>query len=490
MPCREISPEILRTNRTLEDVYTSLGVLKPAGNASTPIAPPRTFLPEGMAMSTFPYLTGTDGRNFNLAPLFANNREPYNCVLTTVDYNETRARELADESKDMNDAEFQTFVSGLPAAEATSFNIYRTLAVLEFMRADAPQGGNTDGNRDVIAATEIENWAWRRSNHNRTQFAQMGGDAISRLHAFLGLASFLTSETSAAPDVVTPDAANPATDAVVVSATDVRNDRVVDHGDAGVHTDASAPVAGVETPVATTPPPETSSPWGPSLLAGLIGGLIGAGAMAFMRRPAESAPKPESKPSSPETPSGAVPIRTTPPPLPPSGGDFANVLEALSIDAEEKPLETSNAFREIITLPVNDAEIAAQFEAIDSNLAEYYRSQISNSASPLSTMGELLARLSITNPEALEKAQSAMATSGHPLTDHPERFIFELVANAAQWKPGDTVNRSSLVGNFEANLRNATRSGARPEGAEPATRRHESDLEVEGRRPELDPRVK
>lgn len=201
MTCREIPAGVRQSARSLEELYTGLGVMvqpNPDGGAAAPLAPPRTFVPDGQTTSAFPYLTSGDGRAFNLAPLFANDRQALQCLLTSANYDEARARQIDTEASAItDDAAYQTFLSSLSVQDARTYSIFRTLRIIEYFRG----AGNRDRNADVISADEIENWAWEYTRRDQAAYAQFGGDAIARMHSLLGIAQFLQTEPPAAPEV-------------------------------------------------------------------------------------------------------------------------------------------------------------------------------------------------------------------------------------------------------------------------------------------------
>lgn len=194
MTCREIPADVLRTAEGLDDVYSGVGALKTADGRNAP--PPRELQPEGFAAGSFPYMAGADKRSFDLSSLYANDKAALQCLLNGVGYNRDRVLEIDREVKALgnNEAAITDHLNSLSALDQRIYSIFRTLNVLEYFRTR----GNTDRNQNIVSAREIESWAWVASGRNREKFGELGGKAIARLHALLGLAHFLGTEPPAA----------------------------------------------------------------------------------------------------------------------------------------------------------------------------------------------------------------------------------------------------------------------------------------------------
>jgi len=275
MTCREIPAGKLGNAKTIEDAYRALGILRP--KAGTGEQPPRLVLPEGYDAKEFNYLVGTDSQTFNVAPLYANNSEQLNCLLKSLGYNAERARQIdkdANATKDQK--EYDDYLANLTPQEALTYNLYRTLEVVDYFRKDAVKGkadsgGNTDGNPDQISTKELDAWAWAVSKQNNEAFFKQGGDVVSRLHALAGLATYLATpdEPQKTPAPVPPVASG--------------GPRVVSSSvpaDAG--TDAGAP----KEPAGEgggTPNPTPTDGGGVNWLTLLVGAGIGAGLVGLYR---------------------------------------------------------------------------------------------------------------------------------------------------------------------------------------------------------------
>jgi len=358
MTCRDISPSLFSDARTLEDAYRALGVLRP-GTDGRGEAAPRLVFPEGYTAEEMPYLSGSDHTTFNVNPLFANGGEQLNCTLRALGYNADRARQIDTESNDItNDEEYDRYMANLTPQDAMTYNIYRTLEVVDFFRTDDPRGGgltggNTDGNPDLITTSELDAWAWEVSRHNEDEFYQQGGDVVARMHALVGLVTLLNSpapvtETAGltvisgnSADVAAPVGGWHAGDRVYL------NDTLVD-GNPTSGTDAfrllatSLPVGAhtveirrangsvVSTPLTVTNPPEEpgffESYWRELVIG--VGAVLGVSALvAWASRRGES--RSPSRPG-PAGPAGggtrtATPVVVSSGPSAPAGGTNVQV---------------------------------------------------------------------------------------------------------------------------------------------------------------------
>ncbi|HSA59191.1 MAG TPA: hypothetical protein VLJ37_05850 [bacterium] len=195
MSCPEISAGKLGNVKSLEDAYRALAILRPKNGAGE--QPPRLVLPEGYDAKEFNYLVGTDSQTFNIAPLYANGSEKLNCLLKALGYNADRARKIDEEAgATKDDQAYEQYMANLTPQDALTYNLYRTLDVVDYFRKDAvpgkeEAGGNTDGNPDQISTKELDTWAWAASKKDEKEFFKQGGDVVARLHALLGIAAYL-----------------------------------------------------------------------------------------------------------------------------------------------------------------------------------------------------------------------------------------------------------------------------------------------------------
>lgn len=198
MTCRTVDQGVLDSAKSLEDVYSQLGVLRNPNDLSV-LAPPAVILPDGIAQATFPYLEGAEGRDFNLSALFGNNKEGLNCVLSSLHYDEKRAAEIDAEVRiiEQEGGSVDDYLAGLGVGDRRSYSTYTTLALLDYFRGTAADGtsGNSDGKQDVLSLNELSTWAWEACGKTTPADQQaVAATAIARFHALLGLAGFLQSE--------------------------------------------------------------------------------------------------------------------------------------------------------------------------------------------------------------------------------------------------------------------------------------------------------
>ncbi|HEX5038232.1 MAG TPA: hypothetical protein VFX30_13830 [bacterium] len=198
MTCRTIDQGVLDSSKSLEDVYSQLGVLRNPADASV-LAPPVVILPDGIAQAAFPYLEGAEGRDFNLSGLFGDNKEGLNCVLSSLHYDERRAAEIAAEvgNIEQQGGSVEDYLATLGVGDRRSYSIYTTLDLLDYFRGTARDGrsGNIDGRQDIISLNELSTWAWEACGKTTPENQQKVAEtAIARFHALLGLAVFLQSE--------------------------------------------------------------------------------------------------------------------------------------------------------------------------------------------------------------------------------------------------------------------------------------------------------
>lgn len=358
MTCRDISPSLFSDARTLEDAYRALGVLRPSADGRGEAAP-RLVFPEGYTAEELPYLSGTDHTTFNVNPLFANGGEQLNCTLRALGYNADRARQIDTESNAItSDEEYDRYMANLTPQDAMTYNIFRTLEVVDFFRTDDPRGGgltggNTDGNPDLITTSELDAWAWEVSRHNEDEFYQQGGDVVARMHALVGLVTLLNSPApvtdTAGLTVISGNSADVAAPVGGWHAGDrvYLNDTLVD-GNPTSGTDAfrllatSLPVGAhtveirrangsvVRTPLTVTNPPEEpgffESYWRELVIG--VGAVLGVSALvAWASRRGES--RAPSRPG-PSGPSGggvraATPVVVSSGPSAPAGGTNVQV---------------------------------------------------------------------------------------------------------------------------------------------------------------------
>lgn len=156
-------------------------------------------MPLGMGLKEFPYMTGTDSRSFNLALFGGGSSNAVKCLLTTLQYDASVGEKIDKQAEAIEGASKQAeFISKLSASDGLNLSLYRTVRLMNFFRTNVNEedpsiGGNTDGNPDVLTASEIENWAWKLTNEDEATYKSLGGDAISRVHALLGLLQFVST---------------------------------------------------------------------------------------------------------------------------------------------------------------------------------------------------------------------------------------------------------------------------------------------------------
>ncbi len=140
------------------------------------------------------------------------------------------------------------------------------------------------------------------------------------------------------------------------------------------------------------------------------------------------------------------------------------------------PRVVRTGWEEVLTYSVNDRAIYDALAHVDRGLAEYYRANLSPAGRPVSTMGDLVEAMRSVNPGILEEALTSATMEGRPVSQVPERAIFEMVARSAEGRgnftDGDPTVRMRMAERFEAEVRN--RSGIdgteRPPEADPAER--------------------
>lgn len=163
----------------------------------------------------------------------------------------------------------------------------------------------------------------------------------------------------------------------------------------------------------------------------------------------------------------------------PEADDFRAVLDrragAESALQEAAPTPAGGAWNEVFDYRINDRAIYDALARIDRNLAEFYRAQISPVGSPVSTMSDLIARVSVLDPRILDESLGAATTGNRPLTQVAEHAVFELIQRTAEARGvarvADPTVRPRLVAQFEADLRNnrgveARQAERRAEGSE------------------------
>jgi hypothetical protein len=150
-----------------------------------------------------------------------------------------------------------------------------------------------------------------------------------------------------------------------------------------------------------------------------------------------------------------------------------------------------SAWSEVLSRPVSGPAVSAALNSLDPRLAEYFEREISNAASPVTTMSELLERIRAVDPAILDQAAAAATAEGRPLTEMTERGIFELVTRAAQsrgnWSLSDPTRLADMSGRFERSLRASGSPSDRPGSVEAREReereRREAERRVERGRP-------
>lgn len=123
------------------------------------------------------------------------------------------------------------------------------------------------------------------------------------------------------------------------------------------------------------------------------------------------------------------------------------------------PHTVRTGWEDVVTYRVDGDSVYNALRQIDPGLAEYYRDRISPITSPVTTMGELLDRISVIRPEALQDALQMATREGQPISQMTERAIYEMVARSAEgerrWTDPDPTTRSRRAVEFETRSRNA-----------------------------------
>lgn len=217
----QVSPEILNTARTLEDVYQALGVVRqPQGGAG--LRPPVRIDPQDPSLNgaysnipaaSFSYLT-PNRSGFSVAALTtaasgSASTTGLSCVLSQLGYTAaqgqgvyTRVQEIRAQTADGEEqAAVDRYLASLPAAEQRNYEIYVTVAFMN--QFNEGQALNTDGDASVISRTELSAWA----NGRPSAIAQAQGEkAVTRIHSLLGLATYLMVDRTPPPAPRTADA--------------------------------------------------------------------------------------------------------------------------------------------------------------------------------------------------------------------------------------------------------------------------------------------
>lgn len=157
--------------------------------------------------------------------------------------------------------------------------------------------------------------------------------------------------------------------------------------------------------------------------------------------------------------------------------------------ARPVPDVSANAWTEVLTHPVSAVDVRAALYAADPALAEYFEREISNALSPITTMSDLLLRISAMDPAILDQAAAAATADGRPLAEMTERGIFELISRAArscgQWNPADPIRLADMPNLFERALRTqadtSRRTGSLETREQEERRERERRIEPRGR---------
>lgn len=155
------------------------------------------------------------------------------------------------------------------------------------------------------------------------------------------------------------------------------------------------------------------------------------------------------------------------------------VFEATEAPVSPPVPVARTGWEEVVTIRMNDRAVYDALARVNPGLAEFYRSEISTALSPAETMGDLVQRISLIDPTAVQEVMLLANREGRPVSQMVERAVFELVARGAilrgRWIESDPTIRPRLAVAFETDLRRSSVDGVERREVDPERARRERE---------------